>query len=83
MTDKFKPVTPEEFDNFLLAYPRPLDRHLTAICEPPQISYNDFTLGNWPDSVVASFCIDDYLETDAKKYRLVDGRKETRHVVLK
>ncbi len=53
-------VTKDEFDAFAKAYPRPLERSVTAICEPPQLSYNDFTLGDWPKSVVASVSLEDW-----------------------
>lgn len=57
---KFKRVVEKEFYNFLKNYKRPLDRDCYAVCEPPSITYNDFTLGNWPDSVVAkTFLYDD------------------------
>jgi hypothetical protein len=49
------PCTKEEFDAFIKAYPRPLVFDVTGICEPPYASYNDFTLGNWPESVVAGY----------------------------
>jgi hypothetical protein len=48
-----KPVTKEEFEKFILSYPRPLDRDVAQMCEPPVVTYNDFSLGVWPQSVVA------------------------------
>lgn len=51
----FKEVTKEEFDNFISNYPRPLMYSALTICCPEKGQYNDFTLGNWPESVVASF----------------------------
>lgn len=47
-----KQVTQAEFDAFIKSYPRALEEHLYART-PPVISYNDFTLGNWPESVIA------------------------------
>lgn len=51
--------TKQQFDDFLAAYPRPLKRDAYFVCDPPFISYNDFELGNWPDSIVASHSFDD------------------------
>lgn len=56
---KLKAVTKEEFDAFIAQYPRPLTRHLTTICSPEQLSYNDWTLGIWPTSVVAYYFVGD------------------------
>lgn len=50
-----KEVTKEEFDNFIANYPRKLDYAVLTICSPEKGQYNDFTLGDWPKSVVASF----------------------------
>lgn len=46
-------VSKEEFDKFVKTYPRELCCDVWGACEPPLVTYNDFTLGNWPDSVVA------------------------------
>ena len=47
-------VTREEFDAFIAVYPERLDKNVTAIFEPPILSYNDFVKApKWPDSVVA------------------------------
>ena len=50
---KYRPVTEDEFDRFLADYPNKLAVDVCGISEPPTISHNDFTLGAWPDSVVA------------------------------
>jgi hypothetical protein len=47
-------VTKEEFYAFVAVYPRPLETDVVRFCEPPVKTWNDFTLGNWPQSVVAS-----------------------------
>lgn len=57
-TDRSKPATEEEARAFIKGYPRPLERDVARIYEPPFVSWNDFTLGDWPDSVVAS-CMPD------------------------
>jgi hypothetical protein len=55
---KLKPCSKEEFEAFLRGYPRPLERDVYGACEPPLVSYNDWTLGNWPTSIVASHSLD-------------------------
>jgi hypothetical protein len=54
-----KTVTKEEFAQFLAAYPRPLDRDVSFISEPPVVTYNDFSLGDWPASIVARHTFED------------------------
>ena len=46
-------VTREKFDKFIEDYPRELETNVVTIGEPPLITYNDFTLGSYPNSVVA------------------------------
>jgi hypothetical protein len=48
-----KTVTKEEFEQFIATYPRSLDRDVAMMCEPPVVTYNDFSLGDWPESIVA------------------------------
>jgi hypothetical protein len=52
-------VTYAAFKTFVEAYPRKLERDVFGAYEPPLVTYNDFTLGNWPESVVASCSLDD------------------------
>lgn len=48
-------VSEQEFIDFINNYPRPLDRDVYGVCDPPSITYNDFELANrWPYSIVAS-----------------------------
>jgi hypothetical protein len=52
-------VTKEEFEEFINKYNtniHELVRDTCHISTPPLVSYNDFSLGNWPDSIVASMC---------------------------
>jgi hypothetical protein len=63
-------VTKEEYKAFIEAYPRPLERDITGICDPPLETYNDFTLGIWPDSSVA-FCHRDDKEA-LREYYIID-----------
>lgn len=52
---KIKRVTREEFYQFIKDYPRLLYTNWTGISDPPQITYNDFSLADrWPYSVVAT-----------------------------
>lgn len=58
--------TESEFDAFVAGYPRPLERDVAGIFEPPLVTLNDFTLApKWPDSVVASYYLD-YLDAHGK-----------------
>ena len=50
---KYKVVSKDEFDNFIRSYQNELVFDLYAVCEPALITYNDFTLGKYPDSIVA------------------------------
>jgi hypothetical protein len=51
-----KKVTKEEMNAYLDAYPRSaLERDVCGIGDPPTVTYNDFTLGVWPESIVARF----------------------------
>lgn len=50
---EFKQVSEKEFLEFIKNYPNELVMDVTGICEPPMISYNDFKLGDWPESMVA------------------------------
>lgn len=52
----FKPASKQEFLDFLSSYSETLVRDCTGICEPPLISYNDFSNGKkWPESIVAKY----------------------------
>ena len=58
MTHTWKEVCRVEFDAFIAAYPRILEKDFTSICEPPMISYNDFSDGKkWPESMVAKIIL--------------------------
>ena len=52
-------VTEAELRAFVAGYPRPLAIDVTGISEPPTKSWNDFTRGPWPASVVAACALDD------------------------
>lgn len=64
MTNKMKSVTKEEFLEFIKNYPRKLSFNTDGRGEPPFSTYNDFTLGNYPDSIVASCFRNDYLKNE-------------------
>ena len=57
----WKKVNKEEFYAFIKAYPNQLDFDTTGICDPPLSSYNDFTKGMQPDSMVAKVYRNDML----------------------
>lgn len=50
--ERFKQVSESEFNEFVKSYPSKLDWDVTGICDPPLGSHNDFSLGNWPESMV-------------------------------
>jgi hypothetical protein len=47
--------TKAEFDAFIAAYPRELTRKNIMVSDPPTVTFNDATLGGWPESMVASY----------------------------
>lgn len=49
-----KDVTKQEFIDFCNSYPRALTSDVYGISEPPAVSYNDFEIGWWPLSIIAS-----------------------------
>lgn len=89
-----KQVTKQEFDEFIASYPRHLECDVCNICEPPAVSYNDWEIGWWSRSVVASTMLysDDpknsYYESEDKRvYQIVtnyeDLRKESQMLLEK
>ena len=48
-----KSVNKAEFQEFISNYPRKLEVDICGICDPPLVSYNDFSIGKWPESIVA------------------------------
>jgi hypothetical protein len=50
-----EPCTKDEFDAFIAAYPRELRRKNIMVSDPPIVTFNDATLGGWPESMVASY----------------------------
>ena len=78
-----KEVTKQEFIDFCNSYPRSLARDVCGISEPPAVSYNDFEIGWWPLSVVASTHLytdnpEDYFYVPEEKrfYSIVINYKE-------
>lgn len=55
---RFTTVSLKKFRKFIDEYPRPLVRDVSSIFEPPIVTYNDFTLGKWPDCVVGKYSVD-------------------------
>lgn len=58
MSIKPREVTKAEADTYLRAYPNELRKDICGIFEPPCVTYNDFTKGDWPKSVVVSVSLD-------------------------
>lgn len=91
---QYKDVTQQEFDEFIASYPRHLERDVCGICEPPAVSYNDWEIGWWSRSIVASTMLysdnpkDQYYEPEDKRvYQIVtnyeDLRKESQMLLEK
>jgi len=51
----FRDCSKKEMIAFIKDYPRQLERDVAGMFEPPLVTFNDFTLGNWPESVVAKY----------------------------
>lgn len=69
-------VTKEELMAYVKAYPRPLERDVNGVYEPPCITYNDFTLGDWPASIVASYMAAYDENTPACNFRVLENKHE-------
>ena len=91
---QYKDVTKQEFDEFIALYPRHLERDVCGICEPPAVSYNDWEIGWWSRSIVASTMLYSdnpkdwyYKPEDKRVYRIVtnyeDLRKESQMLLEK
>jgi hypothetical protein len=63
-------VTEQELRDFVAAYPRDLYVDVCGIGDPPLVTYNDFTLGSWPESVVASY-LREWFDEPAHAFRIV------------
>lgn len=59
---EYEDVSKEAFELFIDSYPRPILVDTSAVADPPVVSYNDFSLGCWPNSVVASLRCSDIPE---------------------
>ena len=80
---KWKKVYWDEAKSFIENYPRKLNRDVYALCEPPNITYNDFELGNWPWSTVVSGRAysddpkdDYYVPKDEQYWRILENHEE-------
>ena len=71
--EKFKKVSKEEFKKFIEEYPNELKTDIARICEPPLLSYNDFTIADkWPDSIVAKVILLSYMDEDMEdEYKIL------------
>lgn len=71
-----KKVSKEEFYKFVNSYPRKLEYDVTGYFDPPLATFNDFTLGDWPDSIVASYSKNDWMENKGDHdYRILVKNK--------
>ncbi len=82
---KEKSVSEQEFEEFIKNYQRKLEEHVSGICDPPAVSYNDFELANrWPYSIVArTFLYSDdendkfwYAPKNERKFFIVENYEE-------
>lgn len=78
-----KHVKKDEYKEFIRNYPRRLEVDVCGISDPPSVTHNDFTLGYWPKSVVAStFGYDDnpdgyfYEPEENRIYNIVTNYEE-------
>jgi hypothetical protein len=55
---EWRQVGEDEFRTWIRAYPRPLEASAVTVGEPAVMAFNDWMLGVWPESVVASYFID-------------------------
>lgn len=76
-------LTKAEFAEYIMNYPRKLNPDTYGVCEPAEISYNDFEFGYWPDTKVAAFyAYDDepnsprYGTEKDKNYRVIVNAEE-------
>lgn len=83
VSPKKKLVSKEEFLEFIANYPRSLVINTFNACDPPAISYNDYSLGAWPKSIVAmTYEYDDdpkgyfYCPEEKRTYRITTNYKE-------
>lgn len=51
---KLTSTTKEEFEEFINKYSKPLDKDVANYFDPPLVTYNDFSLGKWPNCIVAA-----------------------------
>ena len=71
MAKSFKQVSKEEFATWLNAYPRKLTHNCVGYVEPPMHTYNDFTTGDWPESIVAKMK-EGYYSKDDREYFVLE-----------
>ncbi len=86
MTDKkYSKVTEEEFNSFIGAYERPLDKDVNMIFEPPMLAYHDFTLSDKSYDAIVAYAVlydgSDYHFGQTKEH-YVDGVAHIRHKII-
>ena len=70
---KYKKCTKGEFFNYISEYEKQngvkLVRDVYMACEPPMITYNDFSNGKkWPESIVVKSVADGYMGDPQEYY---------------
>jgi len=50
-----KSVTKDEFEKFISEYPNALRKHTVAFYDPPLVTWNDFSLGEYPEKSVVAY----------------------------
>lgn len=74
-------VTKEEFDNFIKLYPNKLKTNCHTICEPPMVSFNDFSIAKyWPESMVASIVKNSSWDKNQKDDYYIDKQENKQKV---
>lgn len=84
----FEKVSEEEFKSFICKYPNKLDVDCWGACEPPLISYNDFSIAtHFPNSIIAKHDggePNEYYGLDYKrKYYVASNYKEVLDSIVK
>lgn len=78
MNRQFIKVTKKRFTTFIRTYPSTLNKDVAGFFDPPLITYNDFSLGDWPDSIVAKHSFSDLMGTKPNDFYIIDstGKEE-------
>ena len=70
---KWIEISKEGFNSFISDYPNPLEKNVVGFCEPPLLTYNDFSKNKrYPKTVVATVKLneDDIRSKQPNIYRI-------------